>query len=1327
MVRTSRNGVKKLASRLVSEYDSTVDKSDISAQLLSLYDFIANGKDASGNELTWTEVSRRAKEIAQDILSGAVAQGNPLYEEYADVRSYVKQQAIVVPKDSRGDFEQFGGWGEFRKRNAGRMKLMNDGLPSDVFYQELSSQWPELFPEDISNPADQMIHTAEILQYLDAVYENPYQQEMDVYTRYLADEILESFYEVPQRTTYAQRQQLRQTKQAIRYEKRIDSLRQRQKERIADLRAQGRDRIKQAVAEQREESAKKLDALKRKYQGKEAATRDRREAAATRAKIQRHVKKLSQLLLRPSDKSHVPDALKKPVAALLESINLESQYTVDPKTGKRKKNGGGDPTKRTQAFQELRKVYAEIAGKGEDMVIDPSLFGSEAGGIKGAFDAVIDMRDTRLSDMTQEQLETVWKIVRAVEHSITTAGRILSKTKYAATQDWARAVEQDTASRRSKRTLTEIGALKSLENPYTFFSHYGEAGHAVYRMLRNAQDKQQFMVDRIALEVGKITDPKSVEQLEKTVHTFTTERGDSLTLSTAQVMELYELTKRKQAHEHLLKGGIVQPEIKSSKIRRGTNAILLSEGDLANIIKVLSEEEMKLADALQGLTSGILADYGNEASMTAYGYKKFTGTDYWPIRTAKEGVHSSSENNQNNTRSIKNIGLSKPTVPHASNALDIPGIFTTFASHAGDMVDYAAWLVPMEDANRLFNYEYRDGHGNPTGRYVKGLLDRVGGAGSQEYWSRLMDNIQNGISAPMDDPMTRIAVKGIGSFKGASVGGNLRVIIQQPTAFFRAVAVLSPEDLSRGLAKGVTKGDGWKKALKYSPIAMRKDAGGFDISNPRSMKEQLFDGRSRIRKLNDALSAPAGMADAVTWGRLWNACEWATARTHKELRAGSEAFYQKVNEMFTEVIDQTQVVDGVLQRSNIMRSRNAIAQQATNFMGEPIMSLNMLLRAYDQFRYEQNPAKRGMALKMLGRTATALVVTNVVNALAQSIIDGLRDDDKDKKYLERLLSAFTGLTGEEESIWEKAISVVLNGNLIGNMNPIGQVPYARDILSLVQGYDVSRTDMEIFSDLVRATQTVIDSADGNGKRTRAYAVKELLSSGAKVFGVPVGNLARDIWGLVRSVATETENIPLQYEMEKAIYNITNDGNRSRYVDILYRAYRSGENDTYEFIYSDLVKNGVDPAKIASGMESRMKADQGVTSVSDLEQRYLPPDKEKEYQSLLSGVSGTKIWAGATEEQRKNASDDIYQLIMGTDRSASLRDKISAGSQYGLTEEEMVLYELAKEVASQDGNDNTSQEEAAAAAAMLPGLSDNERAYLWQSTNKGWKDTNNPWK
>lgn len=398
--------------------------------------------------------------------------------------------------------------------------------------------------------------------------------------------------------------------------------------------------------------------------------------------------------------------------------------------------------------------------------------------------------------------------------------------------------------------------------------------------------------------------------------------------------------------------------------------------------------------------------------MEAYGYKKFTESDYWPIKSAKEGLHSNIEKGGNNTRSIKNIGMAKTTIPHVSNALDLAGIFTTFANHASDMTDYASWLCTMEDINRLFNYQFRDEEGNPTGKTIKGLLDRVGGPGSQKYWHNLMEDIQNGINAPGDSPMWDIAGKTIGGFKGAAVGANIRVVIQQPTAFFRAAAVLDPQDMARGLARGVTRGSGWKKALQYSPIAMRKDAGGFDISSPYKMTETLFDNRTNVRKLNDALSAPAGAADAVTWGKLWNACEWATAREHQGLTKGSEAFYRQTAKLFAEVIDQTQVVDGVLQRSNIMRSSNAVVKQATSFMGEPIMSLNLLMRAYDQVRYEQNSQKRGKAIKTMGRAATALVVTNVVNALAQSLIDAMRDDDEDKKYWERFRAAFTGISGD---------------------------------------------------------------------------------------------------------------------------------------------------------------------------------------------------------------------------------------------------------------------------------------------------------------------------
>ena len=55
-------------------------------------------------------------------------------------------------------------------------------------------------------------------------------------------------------------------------------------------------------------------------------------------------------------------------------------------------------------------------------------------------------------------------------------------------------------------------------------------------------------------------------------------------------------------------------------------------------------------------------------------------------------------------------------------------------------------------------------------------------------------------------------------------------------------------------------------------------------------------------------------------------------------------------------------------------------------------------------------------------------VTDVVNALAQSIVDGLRDDDKDKKYWERVLEAFTGITGKEKDFGEAVKNITLQGN-----------------------------------------------------------------------------------------------------------------------------------------------------------------------------------------------------------------------------------------------------------------------------------------------------------
>lgn len=1315
-VTTDKKAVTAAAKQLIQNYGADIAVKDIQGDLQSLYDYIASGYDGK-DELTYTEARRRAEDIAETLVSNAVAVDSDMYDAYSDLRDYLRTTKIIYGKEYHGDIADYG---DFRKRQFGRLNLGSEGHTNiDQVYQELSSRWPEFFSEqEQTHPTDQLLHIVEVLDGISEINEyNPFSRYMDQAVTGAANEIMETFFDLPQtRKTFADQQALklenakakgreqvqkvreqyttRLAEQKARSEERLDQailgekmaggrelakqkrldaeriqkVREQNAARLAELREQNRQRVQNAIAKERETRARQMDALKDRYAAKDAAGRERRAARELRAKITRHASALSQKLLRPSDQHHIPEAMRGSVAAMLESINQESQYTLD-ENGKRVKDGSGTPTKRTEAFRALKEQYAKIVAEGGDMVIDPSLLGSDADGIKGGFDAVIAMKDTKLADMSVAQLQTVWQVVKAVEHSVNTAGKVLSKAKYARTADWAQALSIGTSSRRAKNSLTRNHALIDLETPYTFFSHYGEAGKAVYRMLRDAQDQQQLMVDHVAEEVRKIVDPKTVKKLEATTHTFTTERGEKLTLSTAQVMELYELVKRKQAHDHLLKGGVVQPEIKTSQIRRGTDSIRLTEGDLVNITGTLTPEQVKIADGLQGLTRGVLADYGNKASMEAYGYKKFTESDYWPIKSAKEGLHSNIEKGGNNTRSIKNIGMAKTTMPHASNALDLAGIFTTFANHASDMTDYASWLCTMEDINRLFNYQFRDEEGNPTGKTIKGLLDRVGGPGSQKYWHNLMEDIQNGINAPGDSPMWDIAGKTIGGFKGAAVGANIRVVIQQPTAFFRAAAVLDPQDMARGLARGVTRGSGWKKALQYSPIAMRKDAGGFDISSPYQMTETLFDNRTNVRKLNDALSAPAGAADAVTWGKLWNACEWATARKHQGLTKGGEAFYRQTAKLFAEVIDQTQVVDGVLQRSNIMRSSNAVVKQATSFMGEPIMSLNLLMRTYDQVRYEQNSQKRGKAIKTMGRAATALVVTNVVNALAQSLIDAMRDDDEDKKYWERFRAAFTGISGDEETPWEKAWNAIMEGNVGSNMNPLGQIPFVKDALSIMQGYDVSRTEMEIVSDLIQAGQTAIQSADGQGKRTRVYALKGLLAAGAKMFGIPASNLTRDMWGLARSAAVETGNIPLQYEMEKAIYNISNTGNKNRYYAILYRALEQGDMDTYQHIRDDLMNSmSVDGASIDSAMRSRynkaVEKDPDYTlpqRARDLigsRDKYAPvKEKEETFGADDLGSSAYRAYSDQRASDYRSMADDLTSSPIFQGMDDETRDKV----------------------------------------------------------------------
>ena len=1307
-VRTDSKSVENAAKELTRRYGAEIDSSEIAGDLASLYDYIARGGDESG-ELTYTEARSRADSIAHRIAESAIAKDDEVYREYSELRKYLKDTKITLSAEDAAGITDYA---DFRRSLFGKVNLGKGGHTNvDQVYSELAESYPEFFSETReNNVSDQIARIADVANQLYNVSEyNPFEGYMGQAVSAISNDVMERFFDRPQaKKTFADVQaekldavkaagrkaaadaklagqmaqgrtdavKLRHTQEALQKARtqqaeKLDAVKAAGRKAAADAKlagqmAQGRtDAVKlrhtqEALQKARTQQAEKLDALKDRYREKDATRREGQKRRELRAKITRHAKDLSKKLLRPTDAKHIPENMRSAVAAVLNSINQESAYTVD-ESGKHVYDGSGTPTQRTQAFEALRDQYQDIlSGRekdGDDMVIDPSLLGTD--GSDGLLGQVIGMKDKRLSELTREELGTMWKTIRAVEKSVSTAGKVLSKSKFETTKQMADAFKADVSTRRKKLgNNTTI----SLETPYTFFAHYGETGKSIYRMLRNAQDSQEIMARDIAEKTRKVLGDElgeagfkdiadkaihgdlkgalrdargsSIGKWEAETHDITVANGGKLTLTTPQIMELYLLSKRKQALAHLLGGGVIQPEIKSAetgrtKVPRGTQQVFLTDGDIERITGKLTDEQKRVADGLQELTATTLAKYGNDASMQAYGYRKFTEKNYWPIKSAKEALHSNLEKDSGNVRSIKNIGMAQQVTPNANNAVELRSVFDTFADHASDMIDYAAWLAPMEDANRFFNFQYRNDAGNKTGVSVKGLLDEKGGKGAQQYWQKLMGDIQNGIGTKDFEPITGKMGKFVGKFKGASVGANIRVVIQQPTAFFRAAAVLDPKDMAKGMTGGVTKGSGWEKALEHSPIAMRKDVGSFDISSPYTLKDRFYGKEGVANKLNDLAGAAAGKADAATWGKLWNACEWQVKRENPDIRAGSNEFYSAVNDVFSDMIDQTQVVDGILQRSNIMRGKSTLSQQATAFMGEPIMSLNVLLRSYDNFRYEENPAKRSKALKTLGRAATALVVTNVVNALAQSIVDGLRDDDRDKDYWEKFLSAFTGVEGDEKNALELIGNVVLNGNVGSNMNIVAQAPFAKDILSLAQGYDVSRPDMEVFTDLLDAAGTFAKSIDGSGKKTRKEATLSLLAAASKMFGLPVANIKRDLMATLRTIAQASGSLGFQYEVEKFSYNLANSGNRGRFIGILYDALEQGDYATYEHVRRDLMEQmGLDGESIQSSLKTRYN------KKAESEANYSFPQKSLD----LLGIRGKYAYDSGEDKEKFSAAD-----------------------------------------------------------------------------------------
>lgn len=1156
--------IRRLSKKVLKEYSSKYNAETLTQNLKNIFEALANMDDG----ITYDEVIARTAEVAKAVLEESAVLNTDMSEQYSALSEYAKGTKIKLSEQQKKEIAYYyGSYDKFRRKNFGKIRLSEEGSTLDSLWGEMSELWPEFFEPD-THELEQVQTLVNALETIKPFYENPFYDgsfDMDIDTASydLAMRLYEEYYDIPELKTLRQKIE---KEYRDRYDKRV--------EKIKEQEAAKRHKLSEELIKQKALYEQRTFEDRREWLRKDAMAKSKRS-------IERGTKTLNRWLQTPNKTQHVPEALRAALGKFLVSLdvygNSQSKDAYEWRASMSELQRELAETQRTDDF-EAKEFLLDL---------DPDLL--------PMMTTLLEVyKDSSIKDMDAQGLAQLDTVVQQLKSGITMANKLLANSRYETVQAIADASVRDMDSRKSFKDKVKVGYKQlnvNMLDSFSFFHQLGPAAETVFKSIRSGFDERVEMIDNANEFMRSIVSQKEIQDWEHSKQTFKVEGGE-LTLTVSQMMELYNLSKREQARDHLLLGGIrpLDTSRQEAKMRikeqfgKGeetyAKAVQVTVEDLGKIIDSLTPKQKQVAEKMQGFLSGNVADWGNKASMTLYGYRKFTEEHYWPIQVNKNSVRTMNAEDgavqtQSNFYKLVNIGATKSVQKNASNGVFIKSAFDTFSDHIGAMSAYSAYAVPITDAMKWYNAlsfeEKDDGYIAISG--TKQSIERAFGNDGKAYFEKFILDLNGSSDSKNAGGAGEEAL--IRNFKVAAVGANIRVAIQQPTAYLRAAAVMNPKYLLKGLLSKPAS----KEAIDNCPIAKWKSWGFYETSMGITMKQLITGQQTVVDKIREKSMWLAGVGDELTWGTLWNACK-AEVKDKTDLKEGTAEFTQAVSDRLSEVVDKTQVVDSLLHRSQFMRSTSSFSKILSAFKAEPTKSYNMLRNALVDYNNADLGSKKAKA-KNIARIAAVHIATSLLTAGIASIADAFRNDDDEKKWLELYLEAF-------------------GGNTLDGINPFSAVPYVGDILSILSGYSVSRMDIEGIEELIQSCESWQKVFSGEKKNPDIWKLMMSSAKGiSKVSGLPIANTMRAF---------------------ESLYNFFSPDNLGREASSTeYRKlYNSIAEGKYQKQYDKLIKKGYTPQQLENGVKNNLiKSEPRIAQAAQARERGNISEYKKIYEELVS--------------------------------------------------------------------------------------------------------------
>lgn len=1043
----------EVVKRLKEQTGATVSVKEMTKQIMTLWEALQKPGYQMG------EMMHYARDMIKRWIESAPGVMAEQDETTKEILQELKHPFSLTP-DMKSEIKgTFGDARDFYRKNIGKMRIKNDAKSTlaDVWMETLNKKNPGVFTADATEADMPIILDAWLETAGRREYSGDFGANIGAMSTDLAMNTILELFNTPD---------ILQT----RYE-----MNKAQVDRTYQL-YQAAERLVATVRE----------GYKQKYDEKIHRYRDTRDKQAKRDSIARSLRAINSMTVKPTDRRHVPMELKEMAEQALDAL-------LNGKSGFSKE-------KLTMLENEYRKLEGR---KG-------SLAGWEQETLERIEWLAENLDGKSLKELSLEELEELGKLVGNLHHMMIDQNKAFIEGREVDIDQYNEQFDIDMKKKGEANKDKAVSAAREFRLKNTTPVYFADQAGGVIKSLINNLFHGQRTAYRVAKKghdlLGVLENNYHVNNWinDKTVKEITTEQGHKIKLDRRLALELAALWNREinsgdtKSH-HLRIGGFTYKQSAADRLKMDTTtAHRLTNGDMAQITAWLGKEQMGFMNAVVSMLSNEIGAEGNKVSLRLHGYEKFGEKNYYPYATDKRFTSTELTNTDEREGQPKNESFTKALTRYAMTPVAAGDFMDTVTGHINDMAIYCGFAETADVANRLMNRRVM-GMDAETGEILDAesnwvKMEKAMGKEAVSYLRTLFKDVGGGINAGERSPIG----KGLSMFKKASVSGNLSVWIQQPFAYLRAGAMVSPGYLTQAL-NPVKLGGYIDRMYKHSEVAGIKKIGKFDTGTGKSMAQWIGESvkdPSKYKRVMNALDEKvfgigAEKADEWAWGFLWGAIEKEITHT-TGLKYGSAEYWEAVSDRFEDVVNHTQVYDSVLSKSEYMRSKNEALMMATSFMAEPTLSANMLTDSIVRFK------EKGMGAKQVARNAGTFLFTALLTALAKSIPGAWRrKKDEGRTFGEKWLA--------------EAVE-----NFTYDISPAGlagMIPFARDVISLFEGYDVARSDMDAVEQIVKAMQTLT-----NDKATLEDKIQNSVGAVANLFGVPMKNVWRDVEGIIRNLA-----------------------------------------------------------------------------------------------------------------------------------------------------------------------------------------------------------------